>query len=74
MPTALQQEPELADDLYVVYEDYARLSASRGMNGGIPFDSIDRYAARYGPHSMDEFDRWYQLIRAIDAAVQEHKK
>lgn len=50
-----------------------RLSRSRqyAMDGQplpIPFEAIDRYAARFGPHGTDAFDDWLSLIETMDQA------
>jgi len=36
--------------------------------GPIPFSAMDRFAARYGISDTDEFDRFQELIRAMDTA------
>jgi len=34
--------------------------------GPIPFSAIDRYAGRYGIDGIDAFERFRELIRAMD--------
>lgn len=33
----------------------------------ITFDTMDRYARRFGPHNVDDFERWMRLIEVMDA-------
>lgn len=40
-----------------------------GGAGPIPFEAIDRYAARYG---IDDFERFHRLIQAMDAVYLTH--
>lgn len=48
-----------------------RLSRSRRYEQGqplpIPFEVIDRYCQRFGPHDTDEFERFLTLIEVMDA-------
>jgi hypothetical protein len=37
-----------------------------GGAGAIPFSAIDQYASRYGVVVLDEFDRFRDLLRAMD--------
>jgi len=59
--------------LWSVWQDYARLSRYRpaGMSGGafISFDTLDRYAARFGPHCPARFRRWCELIAVLDQVM-----
>jgi len=54
-----------------LWNAYQRLSTSRQYEQGkplfIPFDTIDRYCTRFGPHDVDEFERFLVLIEAMDA-------
>lgn len=38
----------------------------------IPFEAIDRWAARFGPHEEEEFEEFLSMIRALDAIYLEH--
>lgn len=40
-----------------------------GGAGGIPFEAIDRYAARF---DVGDFDEFFGLLRAMDAAYLSH--
>lgn len=65
--------PTLPPRLERIHEAFWRLSPSRSQGWGagpIPFDAIDRYAARYGFQEFEEFD---QLIRAMDAVYLGHQ-
>jgi len=68
-PSPLDDEPdEVHDHLLWVWRAFGHLTASRhigtGAAGGIPFEAIDRYAARY---EVDDFERFHSLIAAMDA-------
>lgn len=56
------------DDLLWVWQAFSALNASRHIGasavGGIPFEAIDRYAARY---EVDDFERFHYLIAKLDA-------
>lgn len=58
--------------------DYRRLSGSRGYAEGnplpIPFEAVDRYCRRFGPHSTDAFERFLTLIEVMDAVVLERAR
>lgn len=65
----MDDEPdEVHDHLLWVWRAFSHLTASRhigaGAAGGIPFEAIDRYAARY---EVDDFERFHSLIAAMDA-------
>ncbi len=38
----------------------------------IPFEAIDRWAQRFGPHDETEFDEFLTMIRALDGVYLEH--
>ena len=67
---ALAGRPKVHEHLLSVYSAFDTLSADRqigfGSVGAIPFTAIDRYAARYGFDAADDFDRFLDLIRAMD--------
>ncbi|MGB0890472.1 MAG: phage tail assembly chaperone [Solirubrobacterales bacterium] len=69
-PPALDAMPVLADHLLPVWRDYSRLARSRpySMAGPlpIPFETLDRYARRYGPHDLGGFDWWFSMISVLD--------
>lgn len=45
-----------------------------GMGAGpIPFEAIDRWAARFGPHEPGAFRTFFDHISALDGAYLEHK-
>lgn len=72
----LQTKVDLFDHLRPEWDAFWALSTDRpiGMStGAIPWTSIDRYAARYHIEG-DEFDRFHDLIRALDAAFLSYKK
>ena len=48
-----------------------RALGDAGRIGQIPFLAVDRYAARFGPHDADEFERFFTLLRRMDAAYIE---
>lgn len=76
MPTPLANRPDLPAHLTEVWRDFQRLSRSRpiaGMNGAplpIPFEVLDRYAARFGPQGPRAFELWMELIQAMDDAYR----
>lgn len=57
-----------------------RLSRSRpyaGMDGQplpIPFEAIDRYAQRFGPHTAEGFEWFLQMVQAMDDAWLERQR
>lgn len=72
----IQSRVDLFEHLRSEWDAFWALSTDRpiGMaQGAIPWTSIDRYAARYGIND-DEFDRFHDLIRALDAAFLSYKK
>lgn len=70
-----QDMPELTSDLEWVVEAFWSLSSSRTVSGMgdlgmIPFEAVDRYAARY---EVEDFEEFHALIRAMDRAFIEHR-
>jgi hypothetical protein len=66
----LETKAEVDEHLAFEWVAFAELNSDRpvGMTAGqIPWSSIDRYAERHGL-GLDEFDRFYRLISAMDAA------
>ena len=62
--------------LLLEWEAFVQLSTDRPVGltrGAIPWSSIDRYAARHGIDG-DDFNRFYALIRAMDATYLAHLK
>lgn len=74
-PKALASQPQLDERLEFVWTAFWSLSNDRtvgfGYVGRISFNSIDRYAARLGVESRDEFERLRRLIAKMDAAFVE---
>lgn len=74
MPAPLANRPELPDHLAEVWKDFLRLGRSRpvaGMSGApmpIPFETLDRYWARFGVGGTRSFEVWMGLIQAADDA------
>ena len=70
----LDDRPRVYSDLTSIWSAFLVLSESRpyistgfgATPGPIPYEALDRYAQRHGPHTPDEFDRFQQLIRALD--------
>ena len=66
--------PRVYNDLASIWTAFSVLSECRSYvstgfgatPGPIPYEALDRYAERHGPHSYDEFLRFQQLIRAMD--------
>lgn len=72
-PKALARRPTIDESLRLLWNAFWELTGDRpygalGLPGAIPFTAIDRYAARYGFDDKDEFARFHQLIRRMDAA------
>lgn len=44
-----------------------------GDEGGIWWDSVDRYAQRYGLHGEQRLDLFYH-VNALDEAYREHRR
>lgn len=68
----MQSRPVLHDHLAFEWVAFRRLARDRPVGlsiGPIPWTAIDRYAARYGPHDPDAFDRFERLIAAMDDVV-----
>ncbi|MDP6698089.1 MAG: hypothetical protein QGH25_00445 [Candidatus Latescibacteria bacterium] len=70
---ALDEVPELADELRWIFRAFLLLSAGRGIIGGftafpapLAFEAIALFATRYGLHGIDEFDYFHTLLRAMD--------
>lgn len=71
VPKALAARPDIPADLEFVWDAFWRLSTDRPVGfsvGRIPFSAITAYADRYGIAGIDAFDRFEQLIRAMDRA------
>lgn len=72
VPTALATQPKLAEHLGFAWQAFNRLNGDRAISEfgqrPIPFSSIDAYARRFGIDDRDDFDRFCDLIRALDAA------
>ena len=70
----LDDRPRIYRDLESVWAAFMVLSDCRpyistgfgATPGPIPYEALDRYAQRHGPHSHDELLRFQQLIRALD--------
>jgi hypothetical protein len=72
----VQTRVDLFEYLRPEWDAFWSLSTDRpvGMSQGpIPWSSIDRYAMRYAIEG-DEFDRFHDLIRALDVAFLSYKK
>lgn len=72
-PKALTSQPTIDESLRLLWNAFWELTGDRpygalGLPGAIPFTAIDRYAARYGFDDKDEFARFHQLIRRMDAS------
>lgn len=72
----INSRPEIPDYLQFVWEAFWALSGDRpvfmGGVGPIAFLSVDRYAERFGLDSPDEFARFFELIRSLDAVYVRH--
>lgn len=68
----MQEKPELTEEQQGLLEQYFRLARSRPYEQGqplpIPFEVVDRYCQRFGPHGTDEFDRFLTLVEVMDSA------
>ena len=72
----LQNEPEISEYLAFEWQAFDDLGRDRPIGfsiGPIPWSSIERYAVR---HSMgdDEFERFQNVIYAMDAVYLEHHR
>lgn len=71
----MRSKPIIKDHLLPVWKGFWAISSDRqigfGGVGPIQFSSLDRYATRYGIDSVDEFDRFTTLIRAMDGVFLE---
>lgn len=54
----------------------SRQFISSGMGGAIPssipFNILDGYATRFGPHDPDDFKRFLTLIAVMDSELTSH--
>lgn len=76
MAECLKSRPAVPHHLLFIWSAYAALRTDRQIgieHGPIMFSSIDRYADRYGIASVDDFDRFLKLIRAMDATERGFK-
>ena len=74
IPDVMANAPELGLGLEFFYEAFLELSTCRAVGfgvGPIPWVAMDRYARRYGVAGED-FDRFRQLIRALDEVFMAH--
>lgn len=76
-PKALTRQPTIDESLRLTWNAFWELTGDRtygalGLPGVIPFAAIDRYAERYGFDDRDEFARFHQLIRRMDASFIAH--
>ena len=59
----------------MIFAAWCELTNDRplGMGGAghIPFSSIDRYAARFGPDDQDDFAFFMRALRAMDVLYLE---
>jgi|TARA_R110000824_G_scaffold92118_1_gene223706 hypothetical protein len=70
----LDDRPRVYSDLTSIWTAFNILSECRpyistgfgASPGPIPYEALDRYAQRHGPHAQDEFERFHQLIRGMD--------
>lgn len=71
----MRDKPVIEAHLLPAWRAFQSLSSDRqigfGCVGPIQFSSLDRYATRYGIDSVDEFDRFTTLIRAMDGVFLE---
>lgn len=74
---ALDKKPVLEPHLVHVWHDFWFLDRSRPLGfggvGPIPFEAMDRYAARFGPHCPLRFRQWCDLLVAVDVVVMKRK-
>lgn len=68
----LEERPKVADDLFGIFSAFLTLSRGRnvtafGSPAPISFESIDRYAVRLGIVSLDDFERFVEIVTALDA-------
>lgn len=67
------EDPDEA--LRFVWDAFWHLSADRPVGfatGPIPWTAIDRYASRHRLDGADDFQRFADLIRAMDGTYLEH--
>jgi hypothetical protein len=73
---AIDDRPEVEAHLQFVWAAFWELGSDRpvtmGGVGAIPFSAIDRYAQRAGVDDPDQFARFLQLIRCLDAPYLAH--
>jgi len=70
VPPGYLRRPKLHTALQFYWDAFWELSADREVGfamGRIPFTSIDRYAVRYEIDEIDEFDRFREMMRSMDA-------
>jgi hypothetical protein len=64
--------PPVPDEWRFAYDAFNALKGDRAIGfggiGPISFIAVDRYAIRYGIEDPEEFERFHDLIRAMDAA------
>lgn len=74
MPEPVPPKPAVPGHLVFYWDAFWELSADRPLGfsgvGRIPFTALDAYATRYGLTGPDAFDRFRQIIRAMDAAFR----
>ena len=62
--------PDLLPEAAPIFAAWCELTHDRPIGasgaGGIPFASIDRYAARFGPQDIDDFAFFMRAIRMMD--------
>ena len=70
MRIALDEAPPVEPSLAWVWKAYMDLASTRAVTMAGPqpiaFETIDAYARRFGPHTTDEFERFFRLINALD--------
>lgn len=73
VPKALAERPAVHPHLEFEWRAFWALLSDRpsGPHSAVPFSSIDRYAARYGIDGADDFDRFRDLLAAMNAALND---
>ena len=67
----------LLPGLQFYYQAFLDLSTCRSVGmaeGPIPWDSIDAYAKHHGLVDDNEYDRFFLLIRALDAEYLRYRE
>ena len=76
VPAALLRKPKIPEHLHFYLQAFYDLTNDRtaqdGFVGTIPFAVIDQYAARFGIADLDEFERFYRAIQAMDFDFTKH--